>query len=87
VELDGPRPELPLAHQVRLILAEVRLIELVWRAAEMLGEPLDGFEVVVNRRLGVVAPLEFVQHRLSEMGHRNLLVTHTLLGRSSVAHA
>jgi hypothetical protein len=32
---------------------------------------------VLNPSLGVVAALEFVQYRLSEMGHRNLLVTHT----------
>jgi hypothetical protein len=37
--------------------------------------------------LGVVTPLEFLQHRLSEMGHRNLLVTHTLPGWPSEAHA
>ena len=44
----------------------------------MLREPLDGLDVVLDGGRGVVAPLEFVQHRLSEMGHRNLLVTHTL---------
>jgi hypothetical protein len=56
----------------------------------MLGEPLDGLDVVLDGGLGVVAPLEFVQHRLAEMGHRNLLVTHTLptsLSWSSVPHA
>jgi hypothetical protein len=44
------------------------VIELVWRSMEMLGESLDGLEVVVNRVFGVVAPLEFLQHRASEMG-------------------
>jgi hypothetical protein len=38
---------------------------------------LDRVNVSIDRGLGVVAPLEFLQHRLSEMGHRNLLVTHT----------
>jgi hypothetical protein len=56
----------------------------------MLREPLDGLDVVLNGGLGVVAPLELVQHRLAKMGHRNLLVTHTLpalLGWSSELHA
>ena len=83
MELDRPRPELPLAQQVRLILAKVGLIELVWWAVAMLSEPLDGLEVVVHRRLGAVASLEFLQHRLSEMGHGNLLVTH--IGRPNDA--
>ena len=87
MELHRPRLELPVAQQVRLVLAEVGLIELVWRTVEMLGEPLDGLDVVLDGGRGVVAPLELVQHRLSEMGHRNLLVTHTLPDRSSVPHA
>jgi hypothetical protein len=57
-------------------------IELVWPFAEMLGEPFDRLDVVLDGGLGVVTSLEFLQHRLSEMGHRNLLVTHTLLDRS-----
>ena len=53
----------------------------------MLGESLDGLEVVVDRVLGVVAPLEFLQHRASEMGHKTPPVTRTLPGRSSAPHA
>jgi hypothetical protein len=56
----------------------------------MLREPLDGLDVALNGGRGVVAPLEFVQHGLAKMGHRNLLVTHTLparLGWSSELHA
>ena len=87
VELHRPRPELPLAQQVRLIRPQVALIELVRRCAKVLGESLDGLDVVLNRGRGVVTPLEFLQHRLSEMGHRNLLVTHTLPGWPSEAHA
>lgn len=56
----------------------MRLIELVWRTVEMFGEPLDGLDVVLDGGRGVVAPLELVQRRLAKMGHRNLLVTHTL---------
>ena len=63
------------------------MIQLVRRAVEMLREPLDGLDVVLNGGLGVVTPLEFVQHRLSKMGHRNLLVTHTLPAYSAVERA
>ena len=83
MQLHRPRLEFAVAQQVGLILAEVDPIELVRRAVKMLCEPLDGLDVVLNGGLGVVAPLEFVQHRLAEMGHRNLLVTHTLPDRSS----
>src|SRR5262249_59803234 len=51
------------------------LIELVRRRAKVPGESLDGVDVVLNGSLGVVAPLEFLQHRSSERGHRSLLVT------------
>ena len=50
----------------------------------------DGLQVVLNGGLRVVTSLELVEHRLAEMGHRNLLVTHTLpalLGWSSAPHA
>lgn len=41
-------------------------------------QPLDGLDVVLNGGLRVVTSLELVEHRLAEMGHRRLLVTHTL---------
>jgi hypothetical protein len=87
MKLHGARLEFPVAQQVRLIRAQVVLIQLVWRPVEMLGEAFNRLEVVLNGGLGVVPPLEFLQHRLSEMGHRNLLVTHTLPDRSAVPHA
>ena len=42
MELHRPRLEFAVAQQVGLILAQVRLIELVGRPVKMLGEPLDG---------------------------------------------
>ena len=87
MELDCSRPELPLTQQIRLLLAQVTLIELIRRRVKGLRELLDRVQVRIDRRLRVVAPLEFLQHRLSEMGHRNLLVTHTLPDRSSAPHA
>jgi hypothetical protein len=62
-------------------------VQLVWRTVKVFGELFDGADVVLNRGLGIVATLEFLQHHASEIGHRNLLVTHTLPDRSSVPHA
>ncbi len=73
-------PSLRSRQQVRLIRPQMALIESVRRRAKVLRESLDCLEVVLNRGLGVVASLEFLQHGLSEMGHRHLLVTHTLPG-------
>ena len=87
MELHRPRPELPLAQQGRLIRSQVALIELVRRCAEVLGKSLDGLDVVVNGGRGVVTPLKFLQHRLSEMGQKTPPVTPTLLGRSSEVYA
>ena len=81
MELHRPGLKFAVAQQVGLILAEVGLMELVWWPVKMLREPLDGLAVVLHGGRGVVTPLEFRQHRLSEMGHRNLLVTHTLPDR------
>jgi hypothetical protein len=53
----------------------------------MLSEPPGNLDVVLNGGLGVVAPLEFLQHRPAEVGQRNLLVTHKVPDQSSVAHA
>jgi hypothetical protein len=90
VELDGPRLECPVPRHVHSVLTQVGLIELVWRTVEMLGEPLDGLDVVLDGGRGVVTPLELLQRRLSKMGQSNLLVTRTLpdlLGWSSAPDA
>jgi hypothetical protein len=87
VELHRARSELPLAEEVRLILTEVRVIESIGKRVEEPGESLDGLEVVVNGGLRLVAPLKFLQHRVSEMGHKTPPVTHTLSGRPSEAYA
>src|SRR5262249_53365873 len=63
------------------------LIELIRGRMKEPGESLDGFDVVVNSGLRVVAPLELFQHRASEMGHRHLRVTHTLPRWPSAPHA
>ena len=75
MELHGPRLQLPVAEQVRLVLAQVCVIELIRRAVEVCRKPFDGLEVVLNGGFRVVTSLELVEHRLAEMSHRNLLVT------------
>src|SRR5262245_27378211 len=87
VELYRARPELPLAEEIRLILTKVRVIESIRGRVEEPGESLDSLEVVVNGGLGVVAPLKFLEHRASEMGHKTPPVTRTLRAGSSVPHA
>src|SRR3989442_14888015 len=55
---------------------------LVRRAFETFREVLGRSQVRVDHVRRVVSALEFFQHHLSEMGHRRLLVTHTLPDRS-----
>jgi hypothetical protein len=82
----GERPP-ALAEEICLVSPEMVEGQPIRRTLEMFRELLDRVKVGVDRRLRVVAPLKLLQHRLSEMGHRNLLVTHTLLDRSSAPHA
>src|SRR5882762_8514922 len=72
----------PLTQQIRLKRPDVLLIEPVGRFPKALRELFDRLDVALNSSRRVAAPLEFLQHRSSEMGHRCLLVTHTLLDRS-----
>ncbi len=57
------------------------------RIAEVLRKLLNGAKVGLDGRGRVVTTLELLQHRLAKMGHRLLLVTHTLLGQSPMPHA
>src|SRR5712691_5147084 len=88
VQLDGPRCQLPLTEQIRLVGAEMGWVQAVGRAFEVAGELLDVLDVVRDRRCGVVATVELVQHRLALMGHKAPPpVTLTLPGRSSKPYA
>jgi hypothetical protein len=69
-----------LPQQVSLVRAQVRPREAIGGAPEVAGELVDVLDVIRDGRRGVLATVEFLQHRLSEMGHRHLLVTHTLPG-------
>ena len=87
MELHRPRLQLPLAEQIGLIRPKVGLIQLVGWPLDMSGELLNGADIRLDRRGRVVATLKLVQHRLSEMGHRHLLVTHNVSARDRVALA
>src|SRR5215471_15005934 len=71
-----------LLHEVQLILADVIAVELVGRAVEVLGETPDRANVGNCGSLRVVATLEFVERHFSKLGHRDLLVTHTIWQRT-----
>jgi hypothetical protein len=66
-------------QQMCLILANVIQTELIGRLAEKSGEPLDSADVSAYSCLREVTSLEFLQHDFAKMGHRDLLVTHTIL--------
>ena len=75
---DRTRREFAIAKQMNLILADVVWPEAVGRTVEVLRKILHRMDVGTNRVLRVVATLKLVQHQLSKMGHKSLLVTQAL---------
>src|ERR1039457_4889277 len=65
--------ELSLAEKIRLIVTNMIRPELVGRAVEVTRELLNGAEICAYRAGCVIATLEFLEHQLSKMGHRDLL--------------
>jgi hypothetical protein len=55
---------------MRLIRAQVGRRQSVRGALEEPGKLFDVLDVVRDRGRGIVATVEFLQHRLSEMGHK-----------------
>jgi hypothetical protein len=53
--------------------------KLIGWLAEKSCEPLDSANISAYSCLREVTSLEFLQHYLAKMGHRDLLVTHTIL--------
>jgi hypothetical protein len=76
--LDGAGGELTVFEQVDLVGADVFRTKLVGTFPEVRREVRNGVEISSYGILSVIATLEFVQHHLSKMGHKDLLVTHTL---------
>jgi hypothetical protein len=87
VEPHRPWRQLPLTKEMRLIRAQVGRRQSVRGSFEESGKLFDVLDVVRDRGRGIVATVEFLQHRLSEMGHKTPPVTHTLPGWSVQAHA
>jgi hypothetical protein len=76
--LDGARGELAVLEQMSLVGPDVLRSKLVRTLPEIRREVLDGVDVAPYGILSVITTLEFVQHHSSKMGHKDLLVTHTL---------
>jgi hypothetical protein len=71
--------QLALVKQMSLILSDVIRAQLIWRLTEVARKTLDGAEVTAYSGGREVTSLEFLQHNFAKMGHRDLLVTHTIL--------
>ena len=87
VEPDGLWLELPRPQEVRLVAAQVRVIETVGSTLEVASEPLHGVEIAANGRRREVPALELLQHDAATMGHKTPPVTRTLPRGSSEPHA
>ena len=83
---DGVGLKLSFAEQIRLVLANVIRPELVGRAVEVARILVDGPEISSRCAGGVVSTLEFFEHQLLEMGHRDLLVTAPYRDLPNAAH-
>src|SRR5271166_5864837 len=69
------RRQLPLLKQRGLILADVLWAQLCGRTVEIPGEVFDGANVTIDGGLSVVTTLEFFEHDLAKMGHREILLS------------
>src|SRR5215469_282713 len=63
---------------MELILPNLFRAELIGRSVEVLRKTTDRTDVSVCGSLRVITALEFLEHPFSKLGHRDLLVTHTL---------
>ena len=75
---DGAHTKLPFVEQVHLIAADLFRSKLIRRTPEMFRERLHNLQVAVHGSLRVITALEFLQHHFAKLGHRDLLVTHTI---------
>src|SRR5438132_3470669 len=73
-----PGVELPLLQKVQLIFPDMLQAELIGGAVEMLSELPHRADVAPCGSLRVITALDLVEHPFSKLGHRDLLVTHTL---------
>ena len=78
MQADCTDAQFPLLEQVHLIRADVLLAQLVRRTMEVPGEIFHDLQVRFYGSLREITTLELFQHDGSELGHRDLLVTHRL---------
>src|SRR6516225_1530050 len=71
--------QLSFVQQVGLILPDMLRAEPIEWLVEIAREPLDSADVSAYSFCGEVTSLEFLQHDFAKSGHRDLLVTRTLL--------
>src|SRR5271166_5916374 len=69
------RRQLPLLKQGGLVLADVLRAQLIGGTVEIPGEMFDGVKVTIDGGLSVVATLQFLEHDLAKMGHREILLS------------
>jgi hypothetical protein len=67
------RCQFVFCEQCRLVFADAFRTQLVRRSVEVPGEMLNGMNVAIDGGLSVIATLEFFEHHLAKMGHRDLL--------------
>ena len=67
-----------LLEKIDLILADLLDAESLGRAVEVSGETANRADLGACGSLGVITALEFLEHPFAKLGHRDLLVTHTL---------
>src|SRR4051812_28970052 len=80
LQTGGARVQLALI-QIQLVLPNLDRAELIGRAVKIRSELPDGGDVDTCGSLGVITSLEFLERPFSKMGHRDLLVTHTIWQR------
>jgi hypothetical protein len=83
---NGVGLKLSFAEQICLVLADVIRPELVGGTIEVARILVDGPEISSRCAGGVVSTLEFFEHQLLEMGHRDLLVTAPYRDLPNAAH-
>jgi hypothetical protein len=66
----GSRRKLAIAEEVNLVLAYLVRTQLLWGSAEIAGELLDRMKVGPYGVRRIVTTLEFIEHQLAKMGHR-----------------
>lgn len=70
--------QLPRPQQVRLVAAQMRLIQPVWPTLEVPSESLHRIQIAANGGRSEVTALELLQHDVATMGHKTPPVTRTL---------